>query len=589
MYNTVCAGALAALGLISFSAATAQEGAAPQATQSVTVSSYKKASPWFRAESQHFVVYADTAREATTELLNNLERLDFMLRIYTKPYRRANSSEQKLTLYYQNRVTGLDRIDGAMPADAIGLYSSCAAGVQGFGFRLGDTSRNEELSYLFEAYTRHFIYRHTDIRAPAAFIDGFAQYFASVRFTDTQMSVGKTPANIAQYLNFLEEGHRYSLDYTDVLGNKLANAKNYAGDAGVRLEFAARSWVLMHYMLSSEDQRERLGKYLIAVYQGAPPASAFEGAFGINASQLGTDMWRYRRTSIKILLVDVPDLPVATVNFSALPEAASDLVMLDAAVKSCPGKQAGEALLRKIGNEAGKFPKNDFAQMTLSRARIAFGNPAEALPWLSQAIGRNAGNFDAIYLSGLANLRLAQQSQGAAAQAYLRTAQQQLLNARELNVDSPDAAYAYYRAELAGQSELSETALEGALTAWRGAREVGTFARSAALTHAYLGNTPQAKIVLKNLALNALDPETASWANTWQKKLAAGASRNDILAEMRVEPAAAVVKEWTIDTSSVMDTVRYNAGLEAAQGYFSSQGINPGSPDKAPVSSPNKR
>ncbi|HWW72538.1 MAG TPA: hypothetical protein VN089_21560 [Duganella sp.] len=589
MYNTFRAGALATLGLIATSHAAAQQGAAPQATQSVTIASYKKASPWFRAESQHFVVYADTARAATTELLNNLERLDYLLRIYTKPFRKANSSEQKLTLYYQNRVAGLSGIDATLPADAIGLYSSCAAGVQGFGFHLDETSQNEGLAYIFEAYTRHFIYRHTDIRSPAAFIDGFAQYFASVRFTDTQMFIGKTPQNIAQYLDFLEEGHRYSLDYTDVLTRNLANAKNYAGDAGVRLEFAAKSWVLMHYMQSSEDNRARLGKYLSAVYQGAAATPAFEDAFGLKASQLGTEMWRYRRTSIKVLQVDMPELPVATVDFSALPEAASDFVMLDAAVKSCPGKPAGEALLRKISSEAGKFPKNDFAQMTLSRARITFGNPAEALPWLSQAIAKNAANFDAVYLSGLANLRLAQQSQGAAAQAFLQTAQQQLLNARELNPDSSDAAYAYFRAELLGQSELSETALEGALTAWRSAREVGTFARSAALTHAYLGHLPQAKVVLKNLALNALDPATASWANTWQQKLAAGASRDDILAEMRVEPAAVASKEWTIDNKSVMETVRYNAGLDAAQGYFFNQGLNPGSPDKALMSTPTKR
>lgn len=589
MYNTIRAGALAALGLIATSHATAQQSAAPQATQSVTISSYKKASPWFRAESQHFVVYADTAREATTELLNNLERLDYLLRIYTKPYRKANGSEQKLTFYYQNRVAGLSGIDAALPADAIGLYSSCAAGVQGFGFHLDETSQNEGLAYIFEAYTRHFIYRHTDIRSPAAFIDGFAQYFASVRFTDTQMFIGKTPPNIAQYLDFLEEGHRYSLDYSDVLAQNLANARNYAGDAGVSLEFAAKSWLLMHYMQSSEDNRARLGKYLSAVYQGTPAMPAFEEAFGLKAAQLGTEMWRYRRTSIKVLQVDMPELPAATVDFSALPEAASAFVMLDAAVKSCPGKQAGEKLLRKISNEASQFPKNEFAQMTLSRARIAFGNPTEALPWLSQAIGKNAGNFDAVYLSGLANLRLAQQSQGAAAQAYLQTAQQQLLNARELNPESADAAYAYFRAELAGQSEPSETALEGALTAWHSAREVGTFARSAALAHAFLGNTPQAKVLLKNLARNTLDPETASWANTWQQKLAAGASRNDILAEMRVEPVAVAAKEWTIDTKSVMDTVRYNAGLDAAQGYLSSQSINTGSPDKALMSTPTKR
>ena len=589
MNNSIRAAVFAALGIIAMPHSTARQNEAQQATQSVTIANYKKASPWFRAESQHFIVYADTNREATTELLNNLERLDFLLRIYTKPYRKANSSDQKLTFYYQNRVEGLNAIDAALPADTIGLYSSCASGVQGFGFHLGETSQNEGLSYIFEAYTRHFVYRHTDIRSPAAFIDGFAQYFASVRFTDTQMSVGKTPLNVALYLDFLEEGHRYSLDYTDVLAHRLANAKNYAGDAGVRLEFAAKSWVLMHYMLSSEDNRDRLGKYLNSVYQGKEAVPAFEGAFDLKATQLGTEMWRYRRTSIKVLQVDVPDLPKATVDFTALPQAATDFVMLDAAVKSCPGKTAGEALLRKIANEAGKFPKNDYAQMTLSRARIAFGNPQEALPWLTQAIAKNAGNFDAVYLSGLANLRLAEQAQGTGAQAYLHSAQQQLLNARELSPESADAAYAYFRAELLGRSQLSETALEGALTAWRNAREVGAFARSAALTHAYLGNTSQAKIVLKTLALNTLDPQTANWANTWQQKLAAGAGRDDILAEMRTEQTVPTFKEWTIDTQSVMATVRYNAGIDAARNYFYNQTINTGSPDKAVISTPTTR
>ena len=589
MNNAICAGALAALGIISMSHAAAQQSEAPQTTRSVTIANYKKASPWFRAESQHFVVYADTKREAATELLNNLERLDFLLRSYTKPYRKANSSEQKLTLYYQDRVEGLSGIDASLPADAIGLYSSCAAGVQGFGFHLGETSENEGLSYIFEAYTRHFIYRHTDIRAPAAFIDGFAQYFASVRFTDAQMIVGKTPPNIAQYLDFLDEGHRYSLDYTDVLAHKIATAKNYAGDAGVRLEFAAKSWLLMHYMLSSEDNRGRLSKYLNSVYQGKEAVPAFDGAFDVKASQLGTEMWRYRRTSVKVLQVDVPYLPAATVNFTALPEAASDFVMLDAAVKACPGKPAGEALLAKIASGAGKFPKNEFAQMTLSRARIAFGDPREALPWLTQAVAKNAGNFDAVYLSGLANLRLAEQNPGVATQGYLQTAQQQLLNARELYPESADAAYAYFRAELLGRSELSETALEGALTAWHSAREVGVFAKSAALTHAYLGNASQAKILLKTLALNTLDPKTATWATSWQHKLAAGASRDDILAEMRSEQTAAAFKEWTIDTKSVMATVRYNAGLDAAQNYLFNQSVNTGSPEKVLMSTPTKR
>lgn len=592
MPNMFHASAFAALGFLAVVDACAQQPAKADAPQSVIVSSHKKASPWFRAESQHFVVYADTSRAAASALLDNMERLDHMLRVYTKPYRKANAAEQKITLYYQDRVTGLNTIDAALPADAIGLYSSCAAGVQGFGFHLGESAQDDTLSYMFEAYTRHFLYRHTDIRSPAAFIDGLAQYFASIRFTDTQMVIGKTPANVARYLNFLDEGHRYSLDYRDVLEQKTANAKNYAGDAGVKLEFAAKSWLLMHYMQSTEDQRAQLGKFLTAVYQGMPAAPAFESAFGLKVNDLSTEMWRYRRTSVKVLQVDVPELPKAVVNFNTLPEAASDVVMLDAAIKACPAKPAGEALLRAIAAEAGKFPKNDYVQMALSRAQVAYGNPQDALPWLAQAIGKNADNFDAWYLSGLANLRLAERSQdAAAAKAYVQTAQQQLLSARGLNPDAADAAYAYYRSELAGQAELTETALEGALTAWSSAREVSGFARSAALAHAYLGNAAQARVVLKNLALNPLDPETVSWANAWQQKLAAGASREAIVAGMRSEPqAAAAFKEWTIDNESVMKNVRYNAGLDAAQNYIYSQTvITPGSPEKALMSAPVKR
>jgi hypothetical protein len=598
MPNTLYVGALAAFVILAAADTGAQQPQSPSADaiapQSVVVSSHKKASPWFRAESAHFVVYADTSRAAASALIDNMERLDHLLRIYTKPYRKANASEQKITLYYQDRVAGLKTIDAAVPADAIGLYSSCGAGVQGFGFHLGDAAQDDGLSYMFEAYTRHFIYRHTDIRAPAAFIDGFAQYFASIRFTDTQMVIGKTPANVASYLDFLDEGHRYSLDYAAVLEQQTATAKNYAGDAGVKLEFLAKSWLLMHYMQSSDDQRVRLGKYLGAVQQGAASTAAFESAFGVKVSDLDTDMWRYRRTSVKVLQVDVPALPKAVVNFSTLPEAASDFVMLDAAVKACPATKAGQALLRTIASEAAKLPKNDFAQMTLSRAQIAFGNPQDALPWLGQAVAKNAANYDAVYLSGLANLRLAEQLQGEATQAYLQSAQQQLLAARVLNPEAADAAHAYYRAELlgqaTGQAELSETALEGALTAWLSEREVGGFARSAALAHAYLGNTGQAKAVLKTLALNPLEPKTVAWAKTWQQKLGAGVNRADIVAEMRAEPQSpAAFKEWTIDNESVMKTVRYNAGLDAAQNYIFSLGVNPGSPDKALISAPVKR
>ncbi|MET0355990.1 MAG: hypothetical protein ABW044_04375, partial [Cellvibrio sp.] len=65
----------------------------------VVVSGQQNASRWFRAESTHFIVYSDTKREDVTQLLNKLERFDYLLRLYTKTDSKLESLP-KLTLYY---------------------------------------------------------------------------------------------------------------------------------------------------------------------------------------------------------------------------------------------------------------------------------------------------------------------------------------------------------------------------------------------------------------------------------------------------------------------------------------------------------
>lgn len=170
--------------------------------------SKEKVSPWFRAESQRFVVYSDAPAEDVELLLDNLEKLDHLLRLYTLPARPAPTREPKLTLYYPRDAADLAEIDADRPPLAVGLYSTCASGAQGAGVHLEPIPRlrddqlerapqDKTLPHAFEAYTRHFLYRHTGIRAPSSFIHGFAQYFSAVRFSDRQMVVGRIPAALA--------------------------------------------------------------------------------------------------------------------------------------------------------------------------------------------------------------------------------------------------------------------------------------------------------------------------------------------------------------------------------------------------------
>ncbi|WP_157281599.1 hypothetical protein [Pelomonas sp. Root1237] len=537
-------------------------------------------SAWFRAESQRFVVYSDASQEDVTQLLDNLEKLDHLLRIYTQPLRQAEQPEPKLTLYYHSRASALGEIDASVPADAVGLYSSCTSGVQGFGVhlervpslrdeQLDKSPLNDTLSYVFEAYARHFLYRHTDIRTPTSFIDGFAQYFSAVRFSEKQMVVGRTPKAIARYLKFIDDGRRYSLEYDDVLQHRLANAHNYAGDAGVRLEFEAKSWLLTHYMLSSEDRRKRLNRYLGLVDRGASPTTAFERAYNVKASEISAVMWRYGLRGMEALRVAQPSLPAARLRFHALPRAAGEFVLADAALKACPSRPAGEALLKKVAGLAVQFPNDDLARLTLSRAQIDWGNPQEALPALNAVLQGDDANFEARYLLGMANLRLAERNEGDARRAYLQAAQGHLQRARGLNPQSPEAALAVFKTEVAATDAPDSAALQGVISAWQTAREVDALARSAALAYAYAGNADEAHQTLVSLVQNMRDEPTAQWARQWQGRLNAGVTRGDILAEMRRDSVPdAPFKEWTVDKESVMQKVELSYALEMAQPFI---------------------
>jgi len=572
--------------------ANAQEVTQGTPAQNVVVLGQRNVSKWFLAESQHFIVYSDTTEEDVTSLLNNLERLDYLLRIYAKDYIKSGSTEQKLTLYYHGRVAGLKQISADQPADAIGLYNSCAAGVQGFGVRLERDAElhneqlvkrplDEGLSYIFEAYARHFLYRHTDIRTPVSFIEGFAQYFSSVRFSDTRMVLGRIPTNVGKYLHFLDDGHLYSLEYRDILEPNDEQRRSYAGPAGVQLEFEAKSWILTHYMLSSEENRNHLRNYLGQVYHDTAPVQAFEAAFGLKAKDVSTAMWRYRLNSVQVLQVDLPALPKAVVKFNSLPQATGDFVIADARLKSCPQQSEGEALLRALNIEAGKFPGNDFAQLVLSRAQIEWGNAQDALPWLNKAINKNSANFDALYLAGLANLRLAQRSNDANRRTLLDASRSNLSRACSLDPKSPEAALALLKSEVLANDQPDVSALEGVIAVWQGTREVPALARSAALAQAYLGNTAKATSILKSMRRTTHSPQMAAWAKNWQSRLDAGVGQPDILAEMRLEPSPnPAFKEWTIDNDNVMQTVVYNAGLENARGILDKLSQDP-TPEKA--------
>jgi hypothetical protein len=589
-----CVTALAACWLMMADVTAATSSDPAQLNRVVVAASKAQVSPWFRAESQRFIVYSDTSAEDVTQLLDNLEKLDHLLRLYTLPARTDEQRQPKLTLYYQRGAAAFAEIAADRPDAAVGLYSSCASGVQGFNVhlervpslrddQLDRAPLDKTLSYVFEGYARHFVYRHTDIRTPSSFVHGLAQYFSTARFSDKQMVVGRMPPALAGYLNFLDDGQGSALAYDDVLRQNLSAGHSVGGAAAVRLEFEAKTWLLTHYMLSSDDRRRRMNRYLALASDGIAAPAAFETAFGITMAELPRLIGRYSRQQVQAMRVDLPSLPTALVRFKALPRAAGEFVLADAALKSCPGPQAGAELLQKITALAAQFPADEFARLTLSRAQIDWGDPQATLPRLEALLQDDETNIEARALLGKAHLRLAGRSEGEARRTHLQAARRHLQLAAASNPPAPDVALALLQADVATTDEPASTTLDGVVTAWRAAREVDALTRSAALAYAYSGKGDEAYAALASLAQPARNDPMARWARQWQGRLEAGVRRSDILAEMRAAaPADTPFKEWTLEKDNVpreistilaLEDVAKDAPLELAMRLYAEAGM----------------
>lgn len=546
----------------------------------VVINGQHNASNWFKAESTNFIVYSDTKREHVNQLLNKLERFDHLLRLIVKPDAPREPSP-KLTLYYQSNIKDLKKIDKVQPSYAVGLYNSCEQGVQAFtshmfygtnpNIPLEKQPENEGLSYIFEGYARHFLYHHTDIRGPNWYIDGFAQYFANTRFSDTETVLGIPPQSIRDYLMYISGGNTYySLNYKDILLDNESKGHNVAGEAGVRLEFQARAWALTHYILSSNENIQHFRNYNQLVAAGTEHTKAFEQTFGFPVKKLSTHLWKYKRKSAEGFKLNLTAGAGQDVQFTSLPISADKLALADAAIKACPSPEVGKSLLSDILDEAKKYPTSDYAQTILSRAQIHWGDAKSTLAYLNSAA--RGDNAEAFYLLGLAQLRAAGESLGDEQKTYLTSAQQNIKKAISLDANYAEAHFANYLIGLRLEELPSNDVLNAAINASKLTPEVSTYVRAAILSHAYLKQISETEAAIELLLKNRRDPVMSDWAKVWKEKLNAGVTRSQLLAEMRTElKPSPRFTEWTVASDDVMKDVQKSAEMAAIAGYLQEQ------------------
>ncbi|WP_440966242.1 tetratricopeptide repeat protein [Massilia sp. GER05] len=526
----------------------------------VVVKGVRDPSSWFRIESQHLIVYSNDDPDDVIELVNNIERLDYLLRLYLKPFLDRQETMPKLTLYFQNPVNWPLEIGEHSPS-AVGMVNSCVSATQAFTYEVGKSWKLNNSSLLradddytlmanLWLYAENFLYRHTRIRAPTWFIVGFQAYFAGVRFTDTQMAIGRDAGTSYNWVQMIDEGKAGARLSFDQVFNFKSPSKSYkvgTADYFEQYEFMGRAFNLVHYMLSSEENRNKTAKYLDLVNNGSDSAEAFAEVFGLSGRDLDAAMLRYRRGSLKILQVDVPELPKGNIDFTRLSRIEGEFVIDNALLKTCPTPADGRKLLERLKLTAPKASAVGLAQITLSRAQVEWGNPREAIGYLSRAVEDDPYNPEPHYLLGLAYAKLAERA-GPNKQDLLESARAGLTQAAVLAPDAPEISYALFRVGLMGASPTRKDIVKGT-EAWHHGHDVTAFARAAALAYAWLGNAADAYQTFNTLVRSERDRDTAAWAASWLAKLEKGVTQDELLAAMRSEnPALPNFRSWISDS-----------------------------------------
>ncbi len=498
----------------------------------------------------------------------------------------------KLTIYYFNDRNDLEAVAPDRGRFTVGLYSSCEDGVEAVAMHSDFAPKPNVITALQpedqgmvaiqQAYARHFFYAHFPTTVPLWYIEGYAQYFSTIRFDGNKAIVGMPPMAEGVLLFGIDNAsYKPALDYRGLLIN---DARTHTGDdpdflkqvedAGnadarapaafkdqhfmdkdaedrARLEFESRAWLLTHWILSAPERTKKLPDYVAAIAGGDSGPTAFHKVFDQNPVQLEATLSHYLRKTLVVGTLDAPDVDAQPV-FEDLPESSAWLLLLNARLGTCPSQADGQGVLNDIRTEAAKFPGDQFAGDVLSQAEITYGKPQAAIPYLNEAVSELPGDFGAQYLLGRAQLAAASSTSGDARAAALTAADAAFMAAAKLNPNSASNSYWYYRTKLAEGGSLSQDAAGAAVHAWHMAPEVDAYAFHAALVYAVSGDRATAASMLDGIARDPRGGDYPKLAATWRDKLKAGAADAEILAAMSGDMRHEGQAEWTLDDNSVL-------------------------------------
>jgi tetratricopeptide (TPR) repeat protein len=409
---------------------------------------------WLEASSDHFVIYGDQNEEATRQFAERLERFHAaMARLFGKQQTKRGPSN-RVTIFVVSSTGKVREVTGTKNRYMAGIYFPRAGGSVAVIPRLRHASASEMTgeTVLYHEYAHHFMIAGLTSRAyPRWFTEGFAEFFAGVRFKEDGTVLLGAPAQhrAAELVYALEVPIRTLLSFDGGASEPKTRYDSFYG----------QSWVLFHYLQMAPERKGQLQQYQLLLAKGQPALAAAESAFG-DLGKLERDMDAYmKRRRLSAMVFDGASLTIGPIVTRKLRpgEAAIMPIMIESKV----GVSREEALeLVPEARKVAALHSTDAAVLAaLAEAEFDAGNDDAAIAAADSALAIDAKQINAHIQKGYALAHKVES--GALPEESWQDVRRQFIQANAVENDHPVPLVQFYLTYVRQHESPTRNAIDG--------------------------------------------------------------------------------------------------------------------------------
>lgn len=409
---------------------------------------------WYRASSEHFIIYWDQSPERLRQFAENLEKFDGAVRAVRGMADLPLSQGNRLTIFRLDKAEDVQRLVGDSSGSVQGFYKGRAAGSLAFvgpgeasnerpvfdpGSHIVRTAPNTsfgESTILLHEYSHHLMMQDLRIPCPQWLVEGFAEFMSTAQFeTDGSVRLG------------LPAAHRYEglLNGVPMPLAKLMSDDYEKVTDEEEESIYGRGWLLTHYLTFEPARKGQLAAYLTALANGVPSLDAARQSFG-DLKQLDRDLDAYlHRPTLRFVKIPATAAAFAPIRITQLSPGASAAVPLLIEIDNGVAADKAESLAGLVRDVEAHYRGDELVETALSEAELGAHHPETAESAADRAIAVNPRGTDAMILKGRAVADRATSAAAAQRKSLFDQARKIFIAANAIDKEDPEPLMEFYK------------------------------------------------------------------------------------------------------------------------------------------------